>query len=90
MLQPATLSILLKNMSPFGQRVGHGPDQRREQHIKQRKDRNQRSALPVGRLVLAQQLDRRHKQRVIRQRREELRRHDGVETALHFFQLGCR
>ena len=30
-----------------------------------------------------QQFHRGHEQRVVRQRREELRRHDGVEAALH-------
>ena len=37
----------------------------------------------AGPLQLGEQLDRGDEQRVVGERREELRRHDGVETALH-------
>jgi hypothetical protein len=67
----------------LGPRVGKRTDEGREHHVEQGKERHQRGALPLGRAACAQQFDRSHEQRVVRQRTEELRRHDGVEAALH-------
>ena len=72
----------------LGPRVSKSAHEGREDHVKQRKQRHQRCRLPARRLLRAQQLDGHHKERVVRQRAEELRRHDGVEAALHG-GVGC-
>ncbi len=67
----------------LGHRVGEGADEGRQQHVEQREHRRQGRHLPGRRVRRLQQLDGGHQQRVVSQRAEELRRHDGVETLLH-------
>ena len=69
--------------APFGLRISERAHPRRQRHVKQRKHRHQRRALPSGRAIGLEQLHRRDKQRVIGQRAAKLRRHDGVKAPLH-------
>jgi hypothetical protein len=64
-------------------RIGEGADEGRQQHVEEREHRHQRGALPLGGTPRAQQLDRGDEQRVVGQRAEELRRHDGREPFFH-------
>jgi len=78
----------------LGHGVGKCAHHRGQHHIKQRKHGHQGGALPLGLAGAAQQLDGRHKQRVVSQRAEKLRRHDRVETFFHVLDacwaLCCR
>ena len=67
----------------LGQRIGEGADEGRQHDVEQREHRHQGGALPFGGARRAQQLDRGDEQRVVGQRAEELRRHDGRETFFH-------
>jgi hypothetical protein len=69
--------------APFGLGVGKRPHKRRQHHIKQGKHGHQSGTLPLRGLAAAQQLHGHNEQRVVGQRAEKLRRHDGVEAALH-------
>ena len=69
---------------PLGTRVGEGADEGRQHHVEQREHRRQRRASArLGGARRAQQFDGGDQQRVVSQRAEELRRHDGVETFFH-------
>ena len=72
----------------LGHRVGEGADDRRQDHVEQREHRRQRRDVPRGRAAGSQQLDRGDQQCVVRQRAEELRRHDGVEAFFHSLRVG--
>jgi hypothetical protein len=67
----------------LGQRIGKRTDKGRQHHVEQGEHGHQRSTLPLGGAARAQQLHGRHKQCVVGERAEKLRRHDGVKTALH-------
>ena len=67
----------------LGQGVGEGAHQRRQRDVEDGEDGHQRRALPFRGSCGAQQFDGSNEKRLVGQRREELRRHDGVETALH-------
>ena len=72
----------------LGHRVGEGADQRRQDHVEQREHRRQRRDVPRGRAAGPQQLDGGDEQCVVRQRAEELRRHDRVEAFFHSLRVG--
>ena len=67
----------------LGARICKSTHKRCEHHIKQSKHGHQSGALPFGTPTGFDQLDCGHKQSVVGQRAEKLRRHDGVKTALH-------
>ncbi|MPN33705.1 hypothetical protein SDC9_181196 [bioreactor metagenome] len=67
----------------LGHRIGKCAHERRQHHVEQRKHGHQCGALPFWRTAGAQQLHGGHEQGIVGQRAEELRRHDGIETALH-------
>jgi hypothetical protein len=67
----------------LGHGVGEGAHERRQHHVEQREHRHQCRAPARSGPGRLQQFDGGDEQRVVGQRREELRRHDGVETALH-------
>jgi hypothetical protein len=69
--------------APFGHGIGKGAHQRREDHVEQCEHRRQRRHVPGRGTRGLEQFDGRHQQRVVSQRAEELRRHDGVETFFH-------
>jgi hypothetical protein len=77
------MAIAEKHHLPFRARVSKRSDEGREHHIEQREHGHQRRRLPLGRAARAQQFNGHHKQRVVSQRAEKLRRHDGVEAAFH-------
>ena len=56
---------------------------RRQHHVKQGKHGYQGRLLPFRGLGATQQLHCAHKQGVVSQRAEKLRRHDGEKTAFH-------
>ena len=67
----------------LGQRIGNRADERGQDHIEQREHGHQCGGLPCGLPRAFQQLHPRHEQRVVSQRAEKLRRHDGVKTFFH-------
>ena len=73
-----------------GAGVGKSAHKRRQHHVEQREQRHQGRALPFGGAARAQQFDGSHEQRVVSQGAEELRRHDGVEAALHGDEMVSR
>ncbi len=73
----------------LGHRVREGAHEGGQHHVEQGEHRHQRGPLPFRGAVGAQQFDGRHEECVVGQRAAELRRHDGVETALHRMAVGC-
>ena len=71
---------------PFGHGIGKRPDKRGQHHVKQGKHGHQSRLLPLVRPRTAQKCDRGNEQGIVGQRAEKLRRHDGIETALHAIQ----
>ena len=67
----------------LGNGVGKGADEGGQHDVGDDEDQLQEGDQPVGRLCLAQQGDGSDQQRVVGQRRQELRCHDGVETGFH-------
>jgi len=67
----------------LGQGVGDRAHEGGQDHVEQREHRNERGALPFGAARSPDQLHRRDEQRVVGERAEELRRHDGVEALFH-------
>jgi hypothetical protein len=77
------MALLYEHDLALGHGVGEGAHERRQHDVEQGEHGHQRRALPLGRAAGLEQFHGGHEQRVVGQRREELRRHDGVETALH-------
>ena len=73
----------------LGPRVREGAHERRQHHVEEGEHGHQCRGLPGRRLRRLQQFDGGNEQRVVGERREELRRHDGVETALHPVRRGA-
>jgi hypothetical protein len=67
----------------LGHRVRERTDQRRESDVGDHEAHLERGGHPRRFLQFTEQRDRGDQQRVVGERREELRRHDGVEPALH-------
>ena len=64
-------------------RVGESADEGREHHVGDREEELQQRRHPLRRLHLQEQRDRGDEQRIVRERREKLRRHDDVKTEGH-------
>ena len=67
----------------FGVGVGKGTDKRCQHDIRENEEQLQHRRHPLGRLQRSQKRDRNDQQCVISERRKKLRRHDGVEAAIH-------
>ena len=67
----------------LGHRVGERADERGEYHVGNGEEELEQRRHPLRRRHLDQHRDRRDQQRVVGERREELRRHDDVEAERH-------
>ncbi len=67
----------------LGHRVGEGADERREDDIRDDEALLQRRGHPCRLVQLAQERDGGDQERIVGERRKELRRHDGVKAGFH-------
>ena len=73
----------------LGHCIGKGADKGRQHHVEEREHRHQCGALPFGAAGGVEQFNGSDEQRVVSQRAEELRRHDGEEAFFHEPILNC-
>src|SRR5260363_133 len=69
----------------FGHCIGEGADKSRQRNIEENKKQLEQRRHPGRRSDVMQQGNRGNEQRVIGERREKLRRHDGIKAILHQF-----
>jgi hypothetical protein len=75
---------------PLGHGVGKSPDKSRQQHIGQGEEQLEERFVFLGGLHLPEYIDGGDQQGIVGQRREELRRHDHVETEGHRREMEAR